>query len=185
MQAIVYTTPQRDEDLFGILSLQKRNLAIHLSDAEIATQGFVTVAHSFDDLSKMNAIEQSVIAKDDQQVIGYLLAMTDKSKLDIPVLIPMFEIFEEIEFGERTLADYNYIVVGQVCVDKAYRGGGVLDGLYRYYRDRFMDRYDFAVTEIASTNLRSLKAHARNGFKTIHQYTAPDGVAWCIVLLEW
>lgn len=182
---IEYTTSQSDEDLYGILSLQKQNLAVHLSEAEIASQGFVTVAHSFDDLAKMNAIEQSAIAKDNQRVIAYLLAMTARSKQDIPVLVPMFEIFEKIEFEERTLADYHFIVVGQVCVDKAYRGQGVLDRLYRFYRDRFRDRYDFAVTEIASTNLRSLKAHARNGFRTIHQYAAPDGVEWSIVLLEW
>lgn len=44
----------------------------------------------------MNAIEQSVIAKDEGKIIAYLLAMTKKSKADIPVLIPMFEKFEKL-----------------------------------------------------------------------------------------
>jgi hypothetical protein len=48
-----------------------------------------------------------------------------------------------------------------------------------------VDKYTFAVTEIASSNLRSLSAHRRVGFQTIHEYKAPDGENWCIVLLEW
>ena len=182
---IVYTTSGNDDDLYGILALQKRNLAANLAEEEIASQGFVTVSHSFEDLAKMNAVEQSVIAKDGDEVIAYLIAMTGKSKFDIPVLVPMFELFEKIEFRGKTLAVCNYMVVGQVCVDKNYRGKGILDDCYRYYRERFKDRYDFAITEIANSNARSIKAHARIGFKTIREYTAPDGQIWSIVILEW
>ena len=33
--------------------------------------------------------------KDGNKIIGYLLAMTQKSQFDIPILIPMFKIFNE------------------------------------------------------------------------------------------
>ncbi|HMG89084.1 MAG TPA: GNAT family N-acetyltransferase [Chryseolinea sp.] len=182
---IVYTTSQNDNELKGILNLQKANLARNLHQEEIENQGFVTVLHRLEDLQKMNAIEQHIIAKDDDTVVAYLLAMTEKSKFDIPVLVPMFEMFETIQYKNKPLSKYNYMVVGQVCVHKKYRGQGVLDKCYDLYIDNFRQRYDFAVTEIATSNQRSLNAHKRIGFRTIHEYAAPDGEQWAIVLLEW
>lgn len=182
---IVFTASQNDKDLTGILNLQRNNLARNLQQEEIRSQGFVTVLHRLEDLQKMNTIERHIIAKDNDSVIAYLLAMTEKSKFDIPVLVPMFELFESIRYKNRLLSQYNYMVVGQVCVDKKYRGQGVLDKCYDLYIDTFRKRYDFAVTEIATSNQRSLNAHKRIGFKTIHEYVAPDGESWAIVVLEW
>ena len=182
---MVYTTSQDDNDLKGILNLQRSNLAINLEQAEIDSQGFVTVLHRMEDLQKMNGIEQHVIAKENDTVVAYLLAMTEKSKFDIPVLVPMFELFENIQYKNKPLSQFNYMVVGQVCVDKKFRAQGVLDKCYDHYINRFRTRYDFAVTEIAISNQRSLNAHKRIGFKTIHEYVAPDGENWAIVLLEW
>jgi ribosomal protein S18 acetylase RimI-like enzyme len=182
---IVYTSSQNDKDLIGILNLQQHNLARNLSPEEIRSQGFVTVLHRLQDLQKMNAIEQHIIAKDNDRVIAYLLAMTDKSKFDIPVLVPMFELFESIKYKNKLLSQYHYMVVGQVCVDKKYRGQGVLDKCYDLYVETFRTRYDFAVTEIATSNQRSLNAHKRIGFQTIHEYAAPDGERWAIVVLDW
>jgi len=182
---IVYTTSKDDSDLLGILDLQKRNLAKNLDPDEIRSQGFVTVSHRLEDLQKMNRIEQSVIAKENNTVIAYLIAMTEKSKFDIPVLVPMFEIFDKIQYEGNLLSKYHYMVVGQVCVDKDYRGKGVLDKCYELYVNTFSQSYDFAVTEIASSNLRSLNAHRRIGFVTIHEYVAPNQVRWAIVVLDW
>jgi len=182
---IVYTSSQSDKDLTGILNLQRNNLARNLPPEEIRSQGFVTVLHRLEDLQKMNAIEQHIIAKDNDTVIAYLIAMTEKSKFDIPVLIPMFELFESIKYKNKFLSQYRYMVVGQVCVDKKYRGQGVLDKCYDLYVDTFRTRYDFAVTEIAISNQRSLNAHKRIGFHTVHEYVAPDGERWAIVLLDW
>jgi predicted GNAT superfamily acetyltransferase len=182
---IVYTTSQNDNDLAGILNLQRNNLAGNLQQEEVQSQGFVTVMHRMEDLQKMNAIEQHIIAKDKDTVVAYLLAMTEDSKHDIPILVPMFEIFETIQYKNKTLSEYNYMVVGQVCVDKKYRGQGVLDRCYDLYIKTFRRRYDFAVTEIAISNKRSLNAHKRIGFETIHEYVAPNGEKWAIVVLEW
>lgn len=182
---IVYTTAERDKDLAGIIDLQKRNLPANLGEDEIKSQGFVTVVHSTDDLRKMNAIEPNIIAKKNDTVIAYLLAMTAASKKDIPVLIPMFDMFEKIQLHNKPVSKYNYLVVGQVCVDKAYRGQGVLDDCYTAYRDHFRNKYDFAITEIAAKNLRSINAHKRIGFYEILKYAAPDKEEWSIVIWEW
>src|ERR1700753_3993771 len=104
---IKYTTAQTEKDLLGILKLQKLNLTKNLSESEIQSQGFVTVDHSYEDLKKLNNIEPHVIAKDDDSVIGYLLAMTSISKFDIPVLIPMFQMFDQIIYENKLISTYH------------------------------------------------------------------------------
>lgn len=182
---IEYVPAVTEADLTGILDLQQRNLASSLSPEEMKSQGFLTVSHTPDILKKMQAIEPSLIAKDGQAVVGYALAMTPASKIDFPILEPLFDLFRKIEYKGRVISEYNYMIVGQTCIDKKYRGKGVLQKLYAAYKNRFQSSYDFAVTEIATKNLRSLHAHEKIGFQTVHQYTAPDGVGWTIVLLPW
>ena len=182
---IAYTISKTKDELLGILHLQKENLSHALTKDEIISQGFVTVNHSYDQLKNLNDIENHIIAKDNDKVIAYLLAMTQRSRFDIPVLIPMFERFEKILFRNKLISDYHYIVVGQVCVDKSYRGKGILDNCYAEYKNQFGTKYDFAITEIASTNLRSLNAHKRIGFIEIDTYHSNDKTEWCIVLWDW
>lgn len=182
---ITYTQSKDDKDLQQILQLQKQNLAAGLTAEQIASQGFVTVMHSFEDLQKLNDIEAHVIGKDNDQVVAYVLAMTARSRADIPVLVPMFEMFEQISYQNKKIANYRYIVVGQVCVAEGYRGKGIFDACYAAYRDYLKDKYEFAITEIATRNQRSINAHKRVGFETIHRYEAPDGEAWDIVLWKW
>jgi len=182
---IVYTPMQTDEEIRQVLELQKVNLPVNLTAEQIASQGFVTVVHSFETLKKMNDQEQSIIAKDNEKVVGYLLAMTNKSKNDIPILIPMFKVFDEVVFKGRKISDYKYIVVGQVCIAEGYRGKGFLDECYIAYRGHLRSKYDFAITEIHDTNQRSINAHKRIGFETVHQYTDAEGNLWHVVLWDW
>lgn len=88
--------------------------------------------------------------------------MTAKSKNDLPVLVPMFDSFDNIEDNEKPIS--NYIVVGQVCVHKNYRGLGLFDKSSQAYREYFQQGNDFAITEVATFNLRSMNAHKRIGF---------------------
>jgi hypothetical protein len=182
---LTYTTANTEHDLQGILKLQKANLAQGLSQAEIESQGFVTVSHTYDQLKKLNDSERHIIAKDNDKVAAYLLAMTQHSRSDIPILVPMFELFENISYKNEKITTYNYLVVGQACVGREYRGQGVLDSCYEYYQRQYQGKYDFAITEIASSNLRSRKAHARVGFEEIHTYVSPDKTEWIVVLWNW
>jgi L-amino acid N-acyltransferase YncA len=182
---IIYTTANSKNDLQGILNLQKRNLAPSLTSDEIQNQGFVTVDHSYEQLEKLNGYEKHIIAKENEKVVGYLLAMTKRSRLDIPVLVPMFELFDTISYNSKKISGYNYLVVGQVCIDKAWRGQGILDRCYAAYSEHYRTKYDFAITEIASSNVRSLKAHRRIGFKEINNYVSADKTEWVVVLWDW
>ncbi len=182
---ITFTTATTQQQLQGILQLQKANLARNLEAEEIRSQGFVTVDHTYEQLKKLNDRAAHIIALDGEKIIGYLLAMTEDCKFDLPVLVPMFQVFETITYKERKITDYRYLVVGQVCMDKAYRGRGILDQCYAAYRSQYESSYDFAITEIALANTRSLNAHKRVGFQDIHHYSDPEGTEWVIVLWDW
>ena len=182
---INYTIAKTQTDLEGILSLQNKNLSQRLTKEEIESQGFVTVKHNYDQIKKLNHLEKHLIAKDAEKVIGYVLAMTKESKTELPILIPMFDIFSKLLYLGKIIADHHFIVVGQVCIDKNYRSRGIFDQCYQQYKNYYRNKYDFAITEIVSTNTRSLKAHKRIGFEEIHSYKSPDNIEWIIVLWDW
>src|SRR5690554_592589 len=124
---ITYTTAKNEDELRGILALQKANLKKNLSEEEIKRDGFVTVDHTYELLNKLHDIAPHIIAKDKSEVVGYVLAMTKKSRFDIPIIFPMFEEFDNIVFKGKTVSDYNYMVVGQACIHKDYRGRGLVE----------------------------------------------------------
>jgi RimJ/RimL family protein N-acetyltransferase len=76
--------------------------------------------------------------------------------------------------------------MGQICVAKAFRGQGVFDGLYAKMRTICAGEFDFTITEVAARNTRSMRAHERVGFKTLHQYDdTSSGETWRLILLEF
>ncbi|MEO6232497.1 MAG: GNAT family N-acetyltransferase [Ferruginibacter sp.] len=182
---IRFTTSKTDNDFYEIIALQKENLSKNLSESELKSQGFVTVIHELEDLQKMDTHEHNLVAKEDDKIVGYILAMTQQSKADIPVLVPMFNNFEQIIYKGKIIAEHNFIVVGQVCIQKDYRGKGLFDEVYNAYKKQFFNKYDFAITSIATTNQRSINAHKRVGFVELHSFTDPDNTEWSIVAWDW
>lgn len=69
---ITIKTSSTEENLKGILKLQKDNLSSVLSTEEKQNQGFVTVAHSIKDLRKMHQREPNIVAKDGDEVVAYV-----------------------------------------------------------------------------------------------------------------
>lgn len=164
---IQITTVSSAEQLKQILALQKKNHRNQISSEEAALQGFVTIEHSLDDLLILNKISPQVIATYEEQVVGYALVLTKESENLIEELESMFHILNKISYLGNSLAELNYYVMGQVCIDSSFRGQGLFDRLYEYHRSLLGKRYDFTVTEIATRNLRSLRAHKRIGFEEV------------------
>ena len=132
---MIYKFSETDEELKQILQLQAQNHKDSVDEDTKAKQGFVTVKHSFSEIKALNNIEKHTILKVDNQVEAYVLAMTKKSKNLIPILEPMFKIFDEIIYKNKKISDYNYMVCGQVCVGEKVRGKGVFDEIYQFYRE--------------------------------------------------
>ena len=184
---IAFTTVSTPDEVGQILDLQAANLPAVLAPEKMASQGFVTVRHDPDVLQRMNRAAPSIIAKDGDRVVGYALVMPRAFAPDVPILRPLFELLDGLSWRGGLLRDQTrWFVMGQICVDEAYRGRGIVDGLYRTMAETSRDRYDFTVTEVAARNTRSLRAHARAGFRTLQVY--PDtttGEDWHVIVLDF
>ena len=173
-----------DQDFEGILTLQQQNLYTTINKEEQEQQGFVFAEHTLELLKTMATELPQVIAVANDRVVGYSLAMTANMKAIVPSIIPMFDAFEHCIYKGRPLTSYRYMVGGQVCVDRSFRGQGMLSKLYHATRDLVGNEYQFCVTEISSRNLLSLKIHQRMGFKVISTYR--DSLElWNVVLWDF
>lgn len=181
---VKYGISTTQDELKGILELQKINLPQNISKEELESQGFVTVNHDLDLLSRMNSPYQHIIAKEGDNVVGYTLVMLRKWKNDIPVLVDMFDQIDSIIYAGEKLSETKYFIMGQVCVAKSHRGQGVFAGLYSEMKKRMCHDFDYIITEIASKNYRSLRAHEKVGFEVIKTYQIGDGEKWVLVLMN-
>ncbi|MGB3152742.1 MAG: GNAT family N-acetyltransferase [Maribacter sp.] len=170
-----YAKASSNEELRQILTLQKRNVITSITKKEKEEEGFVTVSHSLDVLKRMNDVCPHIVAKSNDEVIGYVLSMAPNFREEIPILSPMFKELEDLG---RT----NYLVMGQVCVERNHRKKGVFRGLYEAMKREYSLLYDTIITEVDTTNTRSLNAHYAIGFELLHNYES-FGQNWTIIQL--
>jgi GNAT superfamily N-acetyltransferase len=152
----------------------------------MASEGFVTVRHDPSVLLRMNEAAPAIIAKAAGHVVGYALVMPRSFAADVPILRPLFELLDTLSWKGVSLRDNTrWFVMGQICIAAGYRGRGIFDGLYALMAEKYRDRFDLTVTEVAARNTRSLRAHAHAGFQTLHVYPdATTGEEWHVVALD-
>lgn len=181
MIATVVTT---DEELKQIVELSRKNHRLYIDAGEKEKEGFVSWEYSFDLLKKMQDQQPHVIVKDGERLVGYALVALKEAGAFHTDLVAMFSYLETVKYNGKFLSEYKYYVMGQVCVDKDYRGKGVFNMLYQQHKKLFKDRFDFVATEISQNNTRSVRAHEKVGFKTI--YTYKDSIDnWNVVVWDW
>lgn len=181
---LIASLAENDTELQQILSLQQENLLINLSADEQKDQGFVTLHHTLSLLQQMHKLAPNVIVKDGHKLVGYALTMAPGCRRLVSGLEPMFRLLDTLYYKEKLIADLSYYVMGQVCVDKNYRGQGVFQLLYDFHRKSYAATYDALITEIATRNHRSLRAHEKVGFEIIHTHR-DELDEWAVVLWDW
>ncbi|MEP3837234.1 MAG: N-acetyltransferase [Algibacter sp.] len=166
---IIYKRAETDQELHQILDLQSKNIPVSISEEDKQKEGFLTVKHSFVLLKTMNDTTAHTIAICDNKVVGYALSMHKDFKNEIDVLKPMFSNIEKSI--PNTL---QYIVMGQICIDKAFRKKGIFRGLYCEMKAHMLPSYQAIITEVDKTNSRSLNAHLAIGFTTLYSYQSKN-----------
>jgi GNAT superfamily N-acetyltransferase len=96
----------------------------------------------------------------------------------------MFSHLATLAYKGKLLNEYNFYCMGQVCIDKAYRGQGVFNMLYQHHKNLYGDAFDMLVTSISTSNIRSQRAHEKVGFKTIYNYRDASD-EWNVVVWDW
>ena len=172
------------QDLENILALQGENMRAGLSAKEIKEQGFITVRHSLEQLQAMQERVPQILAVDGDRLGGFALVMPRELKKRIPVLVPMFDMLDTLHYQGNAVKDLRYYVMGQICVGKDYRGQGVFRQLYQAHRAQLSQDFDYCITEVSTSNMRSMRAHQKIGFQVLHTFT-DELDEWNIVLWDW
>ncbi len=174
---ITYKRATTTDELTQILELQQANLKEHLTVEQQREQGFVTIRHDVSLLTEMNKACAHIIAVDQEKVIGYALSMHPQFAAHIPLLVPMFEKVKGLGITS------DFIIMGQICVAKSYRGQGIFRGLYEYMRMALQPDFKLLITEVDTTNERSAKAHEAVGFEILTTHQA-HGRWWKLIALD-
>jgi hypothetical protein len=171
-----------DKELVGILALQQANLRKNVSEEEALSQGFLMAEYDLEFLQALHAKSPSIIAKDGDHVVGYSIVALPEEAKQHELLAHLVRNIERCRYQNEEIQ--NYAIVGQLCVDKNYRGQDLVQGLYGAFRDYYAEKYMFCVTDVAQANARSLKAHQKRGFQVIDTLDY-GGIGWDIVLSDW
>lgn len=181
---LIFQPAVTDDHFAQILELQRRNLYTAISTEQQSQDGFVFAEHNMELLKKMAAHLPQIIALHGEEVIGYSLAMDVTMQDELPSLAPMFMEFGKCMYAQQPLTSFPFIVGGQVCVAKAFRGRGLIGELYRATKNSVGNDFRLCVTEIAVRNEKSLKAHQKIGFEVLGTYH--DGTElWNIVVWDF
>ncbi|MBR9922302.1 MAG: GNAT family N-acetyltransferase [Bacteroidetes bacterium] len=184
--SISFDISDRPGDLKQIQALQQANIPESISGAELRQEGFVTARHDLSLLEAMNKPYPHIVVREEENIIGYTLVMLESFSDSLPVLVPMFERIRQLTYKDTPMESLTWFVMGQVCIKKGYRGQGLFVGLYQEMKRQMSGHFDCVLTQISRRNPRSIRAHEKAGFKTIHEYW--DEAAqedWVIVLWDW
>lgn len=179
------TLARKDADLKKIIKLQQKNLSANVSDEVKQEQGFVTANHDLKTLKEMAETSAHVVVKDGAELAGYALAMTRQFSKSVPILEATFDFQDQLVYKGKSLAEHDYIVMGQVCVAEEYRGQKLVDRMYKYFRGCYSIHYPLLVTAISPQNTRSMRVHERCGFDVAGTFHSPTGHEWVIVVWDW
>lgn len=148
-----------DVDFEAILKLQDANLVWNLSEEQACKDGFLSARYCAEDFRNMNRDGALVVAEDADRIAGYACAFAQPFNAGAPLLAAMITEFPKLTFLGRPLHGAHTCIYGPVCVDRDYRGKGVLGGLVRELKEQLRGRFDLAAAFIAKSNTRSLAAH--------------------------
>jgi len=176
---------RENQQISQILKLQLDNHQTALLDDEIIKEGFVTCKHEFQLLQRMNQPIPHIIATWEDRVVGYCLVMSIEHRNALEVLKSMFQMIEQLQYNGQDLTKGGYVTMGQVCISKEHRKKGLFKKMYHHFRERLSPDYDYCITEVATSNTRSLQAHEAVGFENLLSYKADDGKSWELIIWDW
>lgn len=159
------------KDIKGVLSLQERNLYSKLSEKE-RENGFVTTPFTvkqIEEIIKQNGI--FIAENKNKKIIAYAFAGSWKYFEQWEIFNFMTSRFSKLSFKEKDITTKNSFQYGPVCIDKDYRGNGLLNLIFEEMRIEFLKKYPISITFINKVNVISEKAHTKKlGWKIIDEF---------------
>lgn len=181
---LTITIAETTDHFKQILKLQQVNQRDNLSIEDQSEQGFLYASYSISLLEQMANYSPQLIALHNDKVVGYNLSISLDLVNIMPDLRTMFYAFNHTLYKGHLLGSYTYVIGGQVCVEKAYRGYGLFKLMYKEMKNRLSNQYQLCVTDVSQRNTRSLNAHLKTGFEIAGTYPYDDEI-WHTVVWNW
>ncbi|GAB2786371.1 GNAT superfamily N-acetyltransferase [Hymenobacter luteus] len=158
-------------DIDGVLALHRKYQLATIAE-EDKPDGFVTTAFAREQLMQLIEQEQGLsVATHQGQVVAYVMAASWQFWAEWPIFAFMIEQLPTLTYADRQLSTENSYQYGPVCVDKAYRGSGLLERIFEFSREQMAARYPVLVTFINRINGRSYAAHTQKlGLEVIREF---------------
>ncbi|MBX0289183.1 GNAT family acetyltransferase [Hymenobacter sp. HSC-4F20] len=159
------------EDIDGVLALHQKYQIATIAE-EDKPDGFVTTAFTREQLTQLIEQEQGLtVATHQNQVVAYVMAASWQFWLEWPIFAYMIAQLPTLTYAGRQLSTENSYQYGPVCLDKAYRGSGLLERIFDFSREQMAARYPVLVTFINRINTRSYAAHTQKlGLEVIREF---------------
>ena len=158
MKNNIKITNATNADIEGVLTLQSKYLVTNLS-AEEKKDGFVTTPFTIQQIENIILEDGLFVAKDDDEMVAYVFAGSWGYFSQWPIFPLMTSRFGNLRFNDTVISTENSFQYGPICIDKKYRGSGLLLHIFEYMRLHLKARYPISVTFINKINTRSFNAH--------------------------
>jgi hypothetical protein len=146
------------EDYPAILSLQSANYIANLSANE-RKQGFLSAQFSPEQTAQIAEDLGTIVAVIDGQILGFVCAFRNEFETGSPVIAKMLESYDDMKFEGRRLSSFKSYIYGPVCIDRNYRGRGLLRGLFEAQKKELAGQFEIGVAFVSRSNPHSLTAH--------------------------
>ena len=149
------------EDIEKVLELHFK-YQIDTIRQEDKKDGFITTAFTKEQMVDLITLEQGLfIAIENEKIVAYVMSASWKFWSRWPMFAFMMEDLPNLEYLGQKLTVQNSYQYGPVCVDKEYRGSGVLEKIFDFARENMAKRFPILVTFINKINPRSYEAHTK------------------------
>jgi hypothetical protein len=155
---MVTVTKASTFDIPKILALHKSNLLKNLTPQD-QQDGFLTIELSEQQFENLNKGLAIFAAKDNDQLLGFLVTQTVDTAISSSLVSTMIKRFPEALYRARPLSGYRAFIYGPVCVDKLHRGQGILESMFNVMLQTLKGQYDVGVAFVSKRNPRSFHAH--------------------------
>jgi hypothetical protein len=145
-------------DWLGIVRLNAANFITNLSPKE-REDGFLSAVFSEQQVAAIAGDLGIIVAVSDSRVVGFLCGFRNDFKHGSPVIAAMLESYERVRFNGKLLSNYRSYVYGPVCIERSFRGQGLLRRLFEAQKRDLAGKFEIGVALVARANVYSLNAH--------------------------
>lgn len=145
-------------DIEGVLALQEIYLISNMTEEE-KTAGFVTTPFSVEQLQEVIRQEGLFVAKENGRIIAYIFAASWQYFSQWAIFNHMTPMLPDLTFKDFKMTDTNTFQYGPICIDKKYRGKGLINPFFDFMRIHLLEKFPVGITFINKTNIPSQKAH--------------------------